>query len=328
MTVTNIGVQHPATALRRSDGLSAIASLRHHWPEYLMEACELGWYLLVACVAATLLQHPASIVRQSISSGVARRALMGLVMGATAIAIVISPWGQRSGGHFNPAITFTLYRLGKVEFWDAWFYVMAQFLGAISGVALARYVLRGALANYAVRYAATGPGAYGSAIAFVAELTISFFLMITVLFATNQKRLAPYTAYFVGIPIATYYTFEAPLSGMSTNPARTFGSAVHANYWHALWIYFIAPSLGMLASADAFLRVRGSAAPYCAKLHHANNKRCVFHHSQPEVSSCEKVIPSEQVNQRGERYGNTSRSILRCLSQPEAHARCQRCAGC
>jgi aquaporin Z len=59
---------------------------------------------------------------------------MGLAMGATAIAIVISLWGKRSGGHFNPAITLTFYRLGKVEFWDAWFYVTAQFLGALSGV--------------------------------------------------------------------------------------------------------------------------------------------------------------------------------------------------
>ncbi|PYU20798.1 MAG: hypothetical protein DMG30_19970 [Acidobacteria bacterium] len=70
------------------------------------------------------LQHPASIVRQFISGGVARRVLTGLVMGATAIAIVISPWGKRSGGHFNPAITFSFYRLGKVEFWDAWLYVI------------------------------------------------------------------------------------------------------------------------------------------------------------------------------------------------------------
>ena len=182
MTVTNIGVQRPSTALRRSDGLSAIASVRHHWPEYLMEVGELGLYLFVACVVTTLLEHPASIVRQSISSGVARRALMGLVMGATAIAIVISPWGKRSGGHFNPAITFTFYRLGKVEFWDAWLYVIAQFLGAIGGVTLARYGLRDALGNHAVRYAVTVPGVYGSAVAFVAELAISFFLMITVLF--------------------------------------------------------------------------------------------------------------------------------------------------
>src|SRR5215471_13876497 len=80
---------------------------------------------------------------------------------------------------------------------------------------------------------------------------------------------------------AMYYTFEAPLSGMSTNPARTFGSALHANYWHALWIYFIAPALGMLAAGQLFLLVRGGAPPYCAKLHHANRERCIFHHVQP-----------------------------------------------
>jgi aquaporin Z len=248
-----------------------------------MEVGELGCYLFVACVVTTLIYHPASIVRQSISSGLARRALMGLAMGATAIAIVMSPWGKRSGGHFNPAITFSFYRLGKVEFWDAWLYVIAQFLGAIIGVCLARYLLRGALGNQAVHYAITRPGMYGTAVAFAAELAISFILMITVLFATNRTSLAPYTAYFVGALIAVYYTFEAPLSGMSTNPARTFGSALHANYWHALWIYFIAPSTGMLAAAELFLRVRGGAAPYCAKLHHANHERCIFHHVQQEV---------------------------------------------
>ena len=248
-----------------------------------MEVGEVGCYLFMACVVSTLLQHPASIVWQSISSGVARRALMGLAMGATAIAIVISPWGKRSGGHFNPAITLTFYRLGKVEFWDAWFYVTAQFLGAWSGVALARYLLRGALAHLAVRYAVTAPGMYGSAVAFAAELTISFILMSGVLFTTNRKGLASYTAYFVGVLIAMYYTFEAPLSGMSTNPARTFGSAVHANYWHAVWIYFIAPSLGMLAAGEVFLRARDEAAPYCAKLHHANHHRCIFHHAKREA---------------------------------------------
>jgi len=248
----------------------------------VMEAGEVGCYLLVVCLIATLLQHPASILRQFVSSDIARRAFMGLAMGATTIAIVMSPWGKRSGGHFNPAMTATFYRLGKVEFWDAWLYVIAQFLGALCGVTLARYALRGALANHVVRYAVTAPGMYGSAVAFVAELTISFILMITVLFTTNTKILASYTAYFVGVLIATYYTLETPLSGMSTNPARSFGSALHANYWHALWIYFIAPSLGMLAAGEVFLRVRGGSAPYCAKLHHANGEPCIFHHDERE----------------------------------------------
>ena len=243
----------------------------------------MGCYLFVACVVGTLLQHPDSIVRQSISSSVARQALMGLVMGATAIAMVTSPWGKRSGGHFNPAITLTFYYLGKVRFWDAWFYVVAQFLGAIGGVTFARIALRGALANHAVRYVVTVPGTYGSTIAFAAELAISFALMITILLTTNHKMLAPHTAYFVGVLIAMYYTFETPLSGMSTNPARTFGSALHANYWHALWLYFVAPSLGMLAAGEVFLRVRRGAAPYCAKLHHANREPCIFHHAQHEA---------------------------------------------
>lgn len=278
---TCYGAKCKRMALRRVDGLSAIASLREHWPEYLMEVGEVGCYLFAACVFATLLQHPGSIVRQSISSDIARRVLMGLAMGGTAIAIVMSPWGKRSGGHFNPAITLTFYRLGKVEFWDAWFYVITQFLGAMSGVTLAKYVLRGALGDRAVRYAVTVPGMYGSLAAFAAELMISFILMLTVLFTANREKLASRTAYFVGALIATYYVFEAPLSGMSTNPARTFGSAVHANDWHAVWIYFVAPSLGMLAAGELFLRVRG-AAPYCAKLHHTNHERCIFHHAEDE----------------------------------------------
>jgi hypothetical protein len=95
---------------------------------------------------------------------------------------------------------------------------------------------------------------------------------------------------------------------IATNGAPAFVEAVaiHANYWQALWIYFIAPSLGMLTGAEVFLRLRGGAAPYCAKLHHANNKCCIFHHAQPGALFREKVIHSEQANQRGGPYANTS----------------------
>src|SRR5580704_2246890 len=76
---------------------------------------------------------------------------------------------------------------------------------------------------------------------------------------------------------------------MSTNPARTFGPAVFASYWHTLRIYFIAPPSGMLAAAEVFLQARDGNGPYCAKLHHHNDKRCIFRHSGPDPWS---VVPT------------------------------------
>jgi aquaporin Z len=244
-----------------------------------MELGELGLYMFVTCVVATLLQHPASPVRHLIASAAARRELMGVAMGLTIVAIVMSPWGKQSGGHLNPAITIAFYRLGKVEFWDLCFYITAQFAGAVGGVCVARYLLHGALGDHSVNYAVTLPGVFGRGVAFAAELTISFILMITILVVSNRSKLAAYTPYFAGFLTAIYIAFESPLSGMSTNPARTFGPALHADSWEALWIYFLAPTLGMLVAGEIFLRARGGVAPYCGKLHHANNKRCIFHHA-------------------------------------------------
>lgn len=147
--------------------------------------------------------------------------------------MILSRLGQQSGGHFHPVLTLAFYRLEKLKPWDALFYSTAQFLGAFAGVAVARYVLRGAPGNDAVRYAVTVPGMYREAVAFVAETAISFALMITILFVSNRQVLARYTPYFVGALYAIFITFETPLSGMSMKPARTLASALHANYWHA-----------------------------------------------------------------------------------------------
>lgn len=243
-----------------------------------MEAGELAIYMFSICLFATLLQHPASPVRHAIQSDISRRALMGLAIGATVVAMIFSPWGQQSGGHFNPALTFAFYRLGKLKPWDALFYPTAQFLGAIAGVVVARYVLRDAPGNEVVRYAVTAPGMAGKTAAFLAETAISFALMITILVVSNRDVLARYTPYFVGALYAIFITFETPLSGMSMNPARTLASAMQVSYWHALWIYFVAPTLGMQVAAEVFLHARHGVAPYCAKMNHANNKRCIFRH--------------------------------------------------
>lgn len=264
----------PPEASNRWDQM--IEALRKHWPEYLMEAAELGLFMISACAFTVLLYHPVSTIAQAIHSETLRRALMGTAMGGTAIAIIFSPLGKRSGAHFNPAVTLTFLRLGKVASWDAAFYTLFQFAGGIAGVVIASLLLGRLIAHQAVNYAVTVPGPLGPGLAFVAELIITFIQMSVILSVSNTKRVARWTGLFAGALVATYITIESPVSGMSMNPARTFGSALNAHVWTSLWIYFTAPPLGMLLAAEVYGRMKAGRAVACAKLHHYNNERCIF----------------------------------------------------
>ncbi len=251
-------------------------ALKHHWPEYLIEAICLGLFMISAFSFATLLEHPSSAVHQAIANATLRRFLMGLAMGGTAIAIIYSPWGQQSGAHINPATTLTFFRLGKVARWDAVFYVAGQFLGATAGAIAAAQLLHPRAAHASVNYVVTIPGAWGALAAFSAEVIISFILMTVILHVSSHAKLHKFTGVCAGILVATYITLEAPISGMSMNPARSFASALVGNSWMSLWVYFTAPLIGMLAAAEVYVRKQGVSRVACAKLHHDNPKRCIF----------------------------------------------------
>jgi aquaporin Z len=261
----------PSNVRSRSakDRLASASAL--HWPEYLMEAAELALFMMSACFFAVLLEYSGSPARQAIPDPFARRLLGGVAMAATAISIIYSPWGKRSGAHMNPALTLTFLRLKKIEPADALFYGVAQFLGGIAGVAGAFLFLGMAVSNRAVRFAVTQPGPAGWKAAFVAEAAIAFVLALTVLAVSNSKGLSRYTPLFAESLIAVYIIFESPLSGMSMNPARTFGSALFANSFDGLWLYFVAPPIGMLLAAELFVAVRSNRAVHCAKFHHDNS---------------------------------------------------------
>jgi aquaporin Z len=252
-----------------------------NWPEYLIEATALGSFMVSATVFAALLNHPFSPVAAAISNEFLRRSAMGLAMGATAVAIIYSPWGQRSGAHMNPAVTLTFFRLGKVALRDFAAYTASQFAGGIAGLGLAAFALGAVVADPSVNYVATLPGPNGELMAFAAEASISFVLMLTVLAVSSHSKLAPFTGVCAGLLVWTYITVEAPLSGMSMNPARTFGSALLARNFSALWIYFTAPPLGMLLAAEVFVRRMGIECVLCAKLHHPATGPCIFGCQRP-----------------------------------------------
>jgi len=258
-----------------------------------MEGAELGIFMISACVFTALLEYPGSPVLRLIPNAFVRNALIGSAMALTAVSIIYSAWGKQSGAHMNPAMTLTFFRLGKLEPWDAFFYVAAQFVGGVSGVAIASLLFGMVIAHPAVNYAVTRPGPLGVKAAFLAEVIISFVLLLVVLTASNSKKWARYTGLFGGALIATYITFEAPLSGMSMNPARTFGSAFLAKSFDMLWLYFLAPPIGMLAAAEAYVRLRSIRAVHCAKYHHNNNKRCIFRCRFAELENAKALGTTE-----------------------------------
>jgi aquaporin Z len=279
-------------------------ALTAHWPEYLMEAAELGVFMISASLFTILLYHPAFPVVRAIPVEFIRRMLMGLAMGLTAAGIIYSPWGKQSGAHMNPAITLTFLRLGKVAPWDAIFYVAAQFAGGIAGVAIVATFVGNALGHPAVNYVATLPGSAGIWPAFAGEAVISFVLLLVVLTASNQNKLASFTGWIAGLCVALFIIFESPISGMSMNPARTLGSAVFPRLWNFLWIYFTAPLLAMLLAAELFPLFKGRVL--CAKYHHENNYRCIF---------CEYHAARQASLPRSSR-GNEAQTELRAPQPP------------
>jgi len=241
-----------------------------------MEAAELALFMISACTVTVLFEHPTSPLRAALPDSVTRRFWIGAAMGVTAVSIIASPWGQRSGAHLNPAVTLAYLRLGKIAPRDALAYIASQCTGGVLGVALSAVALSDWLRDPAVNFAVTQPGPAGAAVAFGAELAIAFLLMLTVLTVSNAPSLSRYTHWCAGALVAIYITFEAPFSGMSMNPARSLGSAVVSGHFMSFWIYLTAPTLGMLLAAELYRAIAGSRAVLCAKLHHHNSQRCIF----------------------------------------------------
>jgi aquaporin Z len=283
-------------------------STSDHWREYLMEGAGLGIFMISACVFTVLFEHPESPIRQWIASAFIRRVIIGTGMGLTAIGLIYSPWGKQSGAHLNPSVTITFFRLGKVSLRDAFFYVVAQFLGADAGVLLSAFFLKPWISHPAVNYAATVPGPMGASVAFAAEFAISFVLMTVILFISNGRTYPALTGVVSGILVAAYISLEAPLSGMSMNPARTFGSALSSQVWKGWWVYFIAPPIGMLLAAEFYRRLRGGRNIVCAKLHHQNNKRCIFRCGYRQRITASPQNGFAQPPERGQLFRGWSRT--------------------
>jgi MIP family channel proteins len=197
---------------------------------------------------------------------------VGLAFGLV-LAIMVSNLGHISGGHFNPAVTLSVWVTGKIETGRALVYVLAQLVGATAGAGLLRLALPEALWKRTFLGATTVAHQLGSGIsisngrAVLIEAILTFFLVFTV-FATAVDDRGVFKS-VAGLPIGLVLTFDilvgGALTGASMNPARSFGPALVAAKWTDFWVYILGPVTGGIIAGAlywlVFLRYREVSAP-------------------------------------------------------------------
>ena len=253
--------------------------------EYLAEFAGTACIMLVALSALTFDLATHSPMHHWVPNVDVRRLITGLIIGGTAATVIYSAIGRRSGGHFNPALTLAFHRLHKIGIPGALAYASAQ----LSGAAVGAVIVRLAWGSWAtsVHVGATMPGHPGTAATFAVETALTFLLVTLILHCVDRPRWMPYTAALAGVFVAFVVLVEAPISGTSLNPARSFGPALAADRWSHFWIYAIAPPLGAVLAAELFTRVR--LRVMCAKLFHTDDYPCPFF-------DCQYTAPTRRVH--------------------------------
>ena len=174
--------------------------------------------------------------------------------------------GPISGCHINPAVTVGLLLTKKFDVKDAAGYIGGQILGGILAAALLLVVAKGRAAGYdpAVSgFAANGfgehsPGGYSLLAAFVAEVTLTFFLVITVLGSTDIKAPVGFAGIPIGLVLVLIHLVGIPITNTSVNPARSIGPAIFVGGWalSQLWLFIVAPIVGAIVAAGVYAVIR------------------------------------------------------------------------
>ena len=192
---------------------------------------------------ALVLFGTGAIVVNELQSGVVGHIGISLTFGLI-VTIMIYTFGSISGTHINPAVTVGFKLAGCFEIKDVLPYIIAQIVGAC--MASATLVLL--FSDYQGTLGTTQPS--GSEMqSFILELILTYFLMLVILFVSQNKDTAHFTAVAVGAIVAIEALFGGPISGASMNPARSIGPALLSGTLQHLWIYIAAPVIGAVLAA-------------------------------------------------------------------------------
>lgn len=241
------------------------------WPLWLSELVGTALLVAVGCSFVVLDFGAGSPVAAVLPSAGARRALTGFLFGTVGALIAVSPVGKVSGAHINPVVTLAFVLHRRMTARVAAGYVVAQVAGGILGaLALRAWGAMGA----SVAFGATGPGPAGPWAATLGEAGATFALVRGLFLFLGTRRLRRFTPLLFPFLYAALVWLEAPLSGTSTNPARSLGPGLVAGAMAGWWIYWLGPLLGALAGVGMQL------APWARELEIDVAKVFHFHHDR------------------------------------------------
>ncbi len=239
------------------------------WRIFLAEFAGTGLLLLVGLSLVTFMFGVGSPMEGIIPSVALRRIITGFLFGGTGALIALSAIGRESGAHINPVVTMAFRLYGKIDLRTAAVYILGQLAGAVAGCL--PLLLWGSMGR-SVSFGATQPGpGYSVLIALLGEVITTFTMVTLLILFLAFRRIRPFTPAMFPFLYAIMVPLEASISGISTNPARSFGPAVVSGQWQAWWIYWVGPILGALLAtlACSFLAKRITVA----KLYHFDSDR-------------------------------------------------------
>ncbi len=174
---------------------------------------------------------------------------------AFGLAIVAMAYGigPISGCHVNPAVSFGAFISGRMSANEMVTYWAAQFLGALAGAGIL-YLIASGKAGYEVGAYGLGSNGFGEAYlggytmtaALVFEIVATFLFVTVVLGATQAKAPSQFAGLAIGLTLVVIHIVGIQVTGVSVNPARSFGPAVFAQgeALQQLWLFIVAPLAG------------------------------------------------------------------------------------
>jgi len=191
-----------------------------------------------------------AIVINAESGGAITHLGVALTFGLIVLVMIYS-LGDVSGAHMNPAVTLAFAAAGLFPFACILLYIAAQ----ISGALLASLSLHFLFPQNATLGATLPVGSLMQS--FILELILSGILMFVILNVSHGAKEKGITAgIVVGAVIALEALFAGPICGASMNPARSLAPAIVSGHLEHLWIYLVAPVVGMLIAIPLFRAVR------------------------------------------------------------------------